>query len=315
MRGRRWIRWAKRQSCTPHTCILLMTFHPSSTPKMGMYLDSLGNSSWSSTSNVPFSYLMACRVIVTTGLSVAVVEQLLYARSSSTGSYVAPVTVICADFAVSGGPVRSVVVFVVLVTGHATSHTFNTYINTQQLPPPPLLLWLATTEVPTTYYRTLSTILLNASYYEYDHWLPCDGSVTIAGARSEHYCCNGDRRRRSAHQTLCVTSVATSETALSPLASRQGTVGSLFVRRLFPHSSPRHRLRAMAEVAIGGVYSHTSVSPKPRTGGVHRTAFAVHHRPVITRSLRFPDAVSRPSANGLSARANQPFPLARLPVR
>lgn len=46
------------------TCILLMTFHPSSTPKMGMYLDSLGNSSWSNTSSVPFSYRMACRVIV-----------------------------------------------------------------------------------------------------------------------------------------------------------------------------------------------------------------------------------------------------------
>lgn len=46
------------------TCILLMTFHPSSTPNMGMYLDSLGNSSWSNTSNVPFSYLMACRVMI-----------------------------------------------------------------------------------------------------------------------------------------------------------------------------------------------------------------------------------------------------------
>lgn len=159
--------------------------------------------------------------------------------STSTGSYVAPVTVICADFAVSGGPVRSFVVFVVFVTGYATSHTFNTYINTQQLPPPPLLLWIATTEVPTTYYRTLSTnhwVLY--SYYEYNHWLPCDGSVTIAGARSEHYCCNGDRRRRSAHQMFCVTSVATSETALSPLAGRQGTVGSLFVHRLFHHLSP-----------------------------------------------------------------------------
>lgn len=49
------------------TCILLMTFHPSSTPRMGMYLDSLGNSSWSNTSNVPFSYLIACRVISRVG--------------------------------------------------------------------------------------------------------------------------------------------------------------------------------------------------------------------------------------------------------
>jgi len=31
----------------------------------------------------------------------------------------------------------------------------------------------------------------------------------------------------------------------------------------------------MAEVAIGGVYAHTSVSPKPRTSGVRRSQFAV----------------------------------------
>lgn len=64
----RWypVRMWKR-SRRGRTCILLMTFHPSSTPKMGMYLDSLGNSSWSNTSSVPFSYLMACRVIAVAG--------------------------------------------------------------------------------------------------------------------------------------------------------------------------------------------------------------------------------------------------------
>lgn len=105
---------------TRRTCILLMTFHPSSTPNMGMYLDSFGNSNWSNTSNVPFSYLMACRVIVVAAIF------LDGTRSRTTE---------LRDCRLVGGHhTHPVVVCRVRQAGYATSHTrahtFNTYINT-----------------------------------------------------------------------------------------------------------------------------------------------------------------------------------------
>jgi len=111
----REMKWYVSLNVNERTCILLMTFHPSSTPKMGMYLDSLGNNSWSNTSNVPFSYRMACRVIVVERehevvflLNVGRRFFIIYLRDSSPR---------------------------LVVAGYTTSpNTFDAYINGEQLP-------------------------------------------------------------------------------------------------------------------------------------------------------------------------------------
>lgn len=46
------------------TCILLMTFQPSSTPRTGTYLDTTGSSSWSRISKLPRLYFIDCRLIL-----------------------------------------------------------------------------------------------------------------------------------------------------------------------------------------------------------------------------------------------------------
>lgn len=263
-----------------------MTFHPSSTPKMGMYLDSLGNSSWSSTSNVPFSYLMACRVIVTVGSSVA--EQLPRVRRRRRRLTRRPVATqhqrqwFGADLAVSGGPVRAIVV--VVVAGHATSHTLNTYMNTQQLPPSTLQQRLLMAVDCLLWNDTVNYWIANYCSDEYDHWLPCDDSVAFAGV------CGGQLRclqifrwwvdeifltirpRRRARRHCRGVSVGWP-------ARCTGRVRCTFVCRLFRH------LSTTANDGGGGVYNTVCTHTQRWAAHEWCSAFAVRRRPVITRPL------------------------------
>jgi len=105
-----------------------------------------------------------------------------------------------------------------------------------------------------------------------------------------------------------------STVAVFPSAGRRGTgrVRCSFVCRLFRHLSTT--ATAMAEVAVGGVYcvyAHTAVSRARVVFGVRSSPPSRYHP--AARIVGFPEAVSRPPANGLGARANQPFPLARPP--
>lgn len=81
----------------------------------------------------------------------------------------------------SGGPVRAIVV-VVVVAGHATSHTLNTYMNTQQLPPSTLLLPLQLLWLSTAHYGTTpSTIIAVTTPTSTTTDCRGDDSVAIAG--------------------------------------------------------------------------------------------------------------------------------------
>lgn len=56
--------WYECAECVGLTCILLMTFQPSSTPRTGTYLDTTGSSSWSRISKLPRLYFIDCRLIL-----------------------------------------------------------------------------------------------------------------------------------------------------------------------------------------------------------------------------------------------------------